>query len=112
MPQLEPGNIDLTKRPVVKNPNGSISTVRSMGVNLDGKEVLIPTVHPDGYIMSDEDAIAHYRQTGQHLGKFSTPAESDAYAQQLQEDQAKQYAPQPPRTRWPLSIGRQTYEGE
>jgi hypothetical protein len=104
----EPGNIDLTKRPRVKNPDGSISTVRSMGVNIDGREVLIPTVHPEGRIMSDEEAIAHYRQTGQHLGMFDTPAESDAYAQQLHEDQAKLYA-QPPRTRWPLTIGRQNY---
>lgn len=91
---LAPGNIDLTKRPRVKNPDGSISTVRSLGINDGQSEVLIPTVHPDGYIMSDDDAVAHYRKTGQHLGRFTTPDASETYAQQLHEDQAKMYAPQ------------------
>lgn len=91
---LEPGNIDLLNRPVVKNADGSISTVRSMSVNFDGKEVLIPTVSPDGKILSDQQAIDLYRRTGQHLGKFSDPNAATAYAQQLHNDQERQYVPQ------------------
>lgn len=89
---LEPGNIDLAKRPVVKNPDGSISTVRSIGVNVDGQEVLIPTVSPDGRILSDKDAIQLYKLSGQHLGKFKTAAASTAYAQQLHQQQERVYA--------------------
>jgi hypothetical protein len=88
---IAPGNIDLAKRPVVKNKDGSISTVRSMSINEDGKEVLIPTVSNEGKILSDEDAVRYYRRTGQHLGMFETPDAADAYAQALHEQQAAYY---------------------
>jgi len=88
--QLEPGNIDLDNRPQVKVGN-DVATVRSMSVNFDGQEVLIPTVSNDGRLLEEREAIELYRKTGKHLGKFDTPANADAYGRALSEQQGRRY---------------------
>lgn len=85
------GNIDLTNRQVVKNQDGSISTVRSISFQDDsGKEILIPTVI-NGKIVSNDEAIQHYYKTGEYLGKFDTVEHANAYAEQLHKQQDSLY---------------------
>jgi len=68
---IEAGNLDLTKRPKVKNPDGSVSTVRTIGIEMDGMHFLIPTVIGNKVVSNDE-AIAHFRKTNQHLGIYKS----------------------------------------
>lgn len=85
---IEPGNVDLYAQPSVPNPDGGMSTVNSFSVNFDGKEYLLPTVTPDGRLLSEEDAIREFEATGRHLGAFDSPAAADAYAKNLHEEYA------------------------
>ena len=88
---VEGGNIDLTKRPVVKNKDGSISTIRSISIGTDRGEVLIPTISEDGRQLSEQGAIQQYRKTGRHLGIFSTPEAASRHAQEISQRQAQFY---------------------
>lgn len=84
---LTPGNIDLYGQPEIKNPDGTVSTVRSMSFNENGKEILVPTA-VGGKIVSSQEAIDAYHRTGKHLGVFDTPESATVYAQQLHNDYA------------------------
>lgn len=89
-----PGNINVHRRPVVRNADGSISTVRSITVTDDnGRAVLIPTVIDGRGVVPDDAAMQHYRDTGQHLGIFGSIEDADRYGQSLHEDQAREYVP-------------------
>jgi hypothetical protein len=48
--------------------------VFSTSFGIDGKEVLVPRVRKGlNRPMSEEEALAEYKKTGKHLGKFSGP---------------------------------------
>lgn len=83
-----PGNIDLSTRPRVKNPDGKISTVRTIGVNFDGLEYVIPTVRDDGKLLSNKEAIELFKRTKKHLGAFKTAKEATDFAKTLHESEA------------------------
>ena len=75
---------------MIKNKDGSISTVRSITVGFDDGTYVIPTA-VNGKIVSNEEAIAHFKKTNQHLGLFKNGKDAEAYAQTLHEDQEKEY---------------------
>lgn len=89
---IEPGNIDVHNRPKHKNPDGSISTVRSISVGTDRGEVLIPTIADDGTLLTNRQAIQLFQATGRHLGIYNSPANATRAAQALHEQQAREYA--------------------
>jgi hypothetical protein len=82
---IEKGNIDLSNRPVVKNSDGTESTVKTITTEIDGKTVLLPTII-DGKEVSSKEAVKHYKETGEHMGIFSSEAAADAYDKKLHEE--------------------------
>jgi len=108
---LKPGNINIHHRPRVRNPDGSISTVRSASFDLPselakkyglppGSAVLLPTVlwNPDGTsgrIVDPHEAFQHFVQTGENLGFFKNNQAADSYSQSLHQQQAQEFNPNP-----------------
>ena len=97
------GNIDITNRPNVPNPQtGGNSSVWSTSFGTEKGEVLVPRITngEDGlppHILSDKidrnthtsEAIDYYNKYGKYLGIFKDPDTATAYAQKLHEDQQK-----------------------
>lgn len=98
---VEQGNITLANRPSIWNPEaGGDSTVYSESNGIDGSEVLYPRA-ADGAILSSDEAVQRYMDTGENLGRF-TPRISDAevrspadrYAEHLHLDQQNRVFPE------------------
>ena len=89
------GNIDLFSRPQYINPDSSVSTVRSMSFEDNGKEILVPTIayglHGQAVLLTDDQAIDRYYDTGEYLGKFKTVAQANDYADRLHDQQEAIY---------------------
>lgn len=89
------GNIDLNSRPTLQNSDGTYSTVDSFSTNINGREVLLPTVinvNGQWQHVDENTAIQHYLTTGEYLGMFDTPQEANNYAQMLHQNQDSFYS--------------------
>ena len=95
--QYGKGNIDLYNRPQYRQPDGSVSTVRSMSFgDENGQEILVPTIANDDYgrpyQMTDRQAIDRYYDTGEYLGKFNSIHDANNYGDLLHQQQEQLYS--------------------
>lgn len=90
------GNVDLNNRPIIKNSDGSVSTVYSYTFYPDevGEKyyVLVPGVRFGlNRKMTNDEAFDWYKKTGEYLGKFNSEDAADEYAESLHDSQARIY---------------------
>lgn len=83
----DPGNLNPFNRPVLKNPDGSISTSSAIGTGTERGETIIPTV-VDGLRLTPEQALLEFRKTGGNFGSYGTVEQGDTAATALHNDQA------------------------
>jgi hypothetical protein len=69
----------------VENPDGTFSTERTIGVNIDGREYVIPTL-VEGRQVSEDEAIQEAQRRGlQNYPSFDTVEKAEEYARQRSE---------------------------
>jgi hypothetical protein len=95
---IEAGNIDISNRKIINNPDGSYSTVNSFTMESDGKFYVVPGVNGQRKLTGDE-AWEQFKRTGKHLGVFGSQQAADTYAENLHKSQAKQYGERAASTR-------------
>lgn len=49
------GHVDLYNRPIVENPDGSYSTIASIGIGIEHYELLVTPITEEGKWLSDEE---------------------------------------------------------
>ncbi len=87
------GNINLSKRKPVKVGPNKIATIRSMSIPVDdrkpaGRQVIIPTIGPNGEKWSNRKAVKEYLKPvseggGRHLGIAQNIPQAKKLAQRL-----------------------------
>ena len=92
---MERGNIDPYNRPVVQNPDGSISTLRSFSAGFDDRHYLLPLVGDNGENLTEEQAIALFRKNNRHLGAFDSPESASEYAKRISAESGRWYRGRP-----------------
>ena len=104
---VEAGNIDLKKRPKLRNPDGSYSTVFTHTFPLDEKNPNGPAVNVPGVIRTgarpgsyikvpdgrkgEQMAWEAFKKTNEHLGIHKSLKAAIKAAEKLHEDQANFY---------------------
>ncbi len=89
-----PPPLPTSARPAIQNPDGSVSTVLSIGVGDNRGEWVIPTI-VNGVKVSPDEATRLW-QAGRNPplgGPFRTVEESNRFAQQFHEQEAQRVAP-------------------
>lgn len=93
------GNIDLANRPNVQNPDGTHSSVRTITAGFGDKTYLLPTV-VNGKIVSNDEAIQHYKDTGEQMGGFDNEDAAENYDKNLHRAEGMNAAPGSPQDKW------------
>lgn len=75
-PLVQAGYQPVGTAPSHTNKDGTRSNEVSVGMNVDGKEMLLPSFW-DGKKRSNDEALARYKKTGEHLGAFETVEDSE-----------------------------------
>lgn len=90
---VERGNIQFWGRPQVPTKGtpyekeGKYGTVHSFSREEDGLEVLVPQIY-DGKWHTEDEAWQHYKDTGQHMGKFKDYKDADKFGEKYHLDAA------------------------
>src|SRR3954470_9925760 len=83
---LEVGNVNLIDRPKFPTPDKGYQTVFTMTAGVDGGKVaLLPRVI-EGKMHTPKEAFEHFKNTGEHMGIFSSREAADKFDEQLHQD--------------------------
>lgn len=88
-----------TGKPQIKNPDGTVSTEKTIGIESGGKHYNIPTI-VNGKQLSKDEAIGQWRAgTNKPVGEFGSQTEADMAARARSERLSRELAPQDVQTK-------------
>ena len=92
--KITPPTLDVKKQPIIKNNDGTVSTVRSIGVGTNSGVVVLPTVDRKlNKIVNPQTAINNYIKSGEHLGIYPNEKIANLAAQAISRNEANRIVP-------------------